>query len=81
MKPQRDVIELNTSTLPGGRWLKLTATQPLEFGEYALVEVLNDREINLGVWDFGVHPTAPENVEAIHPEPKRPITLERRRPQ
>lgn len=81
VKPQPDVIEVNSTTLPGGHWLKLTPTQPLEFGEYALVEVLNEREVNLGVWDFGVHPPAPENVEAIHPEPKKPVTLERRRPQ
>jgi hypothetical protein len=30
------------------------------------------------VWDFGVHPVAPENRDAIKPEPKRPVTLERR---
>ena len=80
VKAQRDVIELNASALSGGHWLKLVPAQPLEFGEYALVEVLNEREVNLGVWDFGVHPPAPENVEAIHPEPKRPVSLERRHP-
>lgn len=80
-RAQPDVVEVNSSKLPGDHWMKLAPTQPLEFGEYALVEVLNEREVNLGVWDFGVHPPAPENVEAIHPEARRPVSLERRRPQ
>jgi len=28
-----------------------------------------------------VHPVAPENRDAIKPEPKRPVTLERREAQ
>ena len=60
-------------------WLKLTPDKALDFGEYALVEVLSTKEINLGVWDFGVHPTAPENRDALKPEPKRRLDLERRR--
>ncbi len=77
-KAQPDVIEIKSDLLPGGHWMKLTPAQPLEFGEYALIEVLDDRNVNLNVWSFGVHPTAIENVEAIRPEPKRPATLERR---
>lgn len=80
VKPQPDVIEMKSEVLPGGHWMKLTPTQPMQFGEYALVEVLDDHTVNLGVWDFGVHPPAPENVEALKPEPKRPLTLEHRRP-
>jgi len=80
-KKQPDIIELKSDYLPGGHWLKLTPVQPLEFGEYALVEILNDHEVNLNVWDFGVHPTAPENVEAQRPDKHRPITLEHRKPQ
>jgi hypothetical protein len=78
VKEQEDVIEMNSETLPGGHWMKLTPKRPLDFGEYALMEVVSDNEINLGVWDFGVHPVAPENRDAIKPEPKRPVTLERR---
>jgi hypothetical protein len=78
VKHQPDVIELKIGEVPGGHWLKLIPTQPLEPGEYALVEVLSDHEVNLGVWDFGVHSDAKENDEAIRPEPKRPATLERR---
>lgn len=80
-KTQPDVIEVREETLPGGVWLKLTPVQPLQFGEYVLMEVLNDRTVNANVWDFGVHPTAKENDEALRPEPKRPVQLERRHRQ
>jgi hypothetical protein len=75
---QPDVIETRAEPLPGGHWMKLTPLQPLEFGEYALVEILSPEAVNLDVWDFGVHSDAPENVEAIHPEPKHAPSLERR---
>jgi hypothetical protein len=77
---QQDVVETKSEVLPGGHWMKLTPLQPLEFGEYALIEVLGPNAVNLDVWDFGVHSDAQENVEAIHPEPKRAPSLERRRP-
>ena len=76
-----DVVEMNQETLVGGHWMKLSPKRPLEFGEYVLMEVISDKEINLGVWDFGIHPQAPENRDAIKPEPKRRIDLERRRAQ
>ncbi len=77
---QEDVVETTAEPLRGGHWLKLTPKQPLIFGEYALLEVISDREINLGVWDFGIHPVAPENRDAIKPQPKRPFRLDHRRP-
>ncbi len=76
---QQDVVETDADILPGGHWLRLKPRQPLEFGEYALMEVVSEREVNLSVWDFGVHPTAPENGDAIKPEERRPATLERRK--
>jgi hypothetical protein len=79
VKRDEDVIETTMETLPGGHWMKLTPKQSLLFGEYALMEVLSDREVNLGVWDFGVHPTAPANRDAILPQPKRPFALAPRR--
>jgi hypothetical protein len=79
-KTQEDVIELSSEALPGGHWMKLMPKRPLDFGEYVLMEVVSENEINLGVWDFGVHPVAPENRDVIKPEPKRPLTLERRVP-
>lgn len=81
VQPQEDVVETTSEILPGGHWMKLTPKQPLDFGEYALMEVISDKSVNLSVWDFGVHPVAPENRDIIKPEPKRPVGLERRRPQ
>lgn len=77
-KRQPDVIEVHAETLTGGHWLKLSPAAPLEVGEYALVEVLSDQEVNLGIWDFGVHPAAHDNAEAIRPVPKRAAALKGR---
>jgi hypothetical protein len=77
---QEDVVETTTELLPGGHWLKVTPREPLDFGEFALMEVISDKAINLGVWDFGVHPVSPENRDIIKPEPRRGSTLERRGP-
>jgi hypothetical protein len=79
-RKQPDIIETRQQDLPGGHWMKLTPTQPLEFGEYALIEIVSDHEVNLNVWDFGVHPTTKENIEALRPEEKRPVTLKSRKP-
>lgn len=80
VQTQEDIVETTSDVLPGGHWMKLTPRQPLDFGEYALMEVISDKVVNLSVWDFGVHPVAPENRDVIKPEPKRPLILERRRP-
>jgi hypothetical protein len=77
---QEDVVETTTELLPGGHWLKITPKEPLDFGEFALMEVISDKAINLGVWDFGVHPVAPENRDILKPEPRRRTTLERHGP-
>src|ERR1035437_1489910 len=78
VKQREDVIETNTELLPGGHWMKVTPKKPLDFGEYALMEVISEKEVNTGVWDFGVHPVAPDNRDVMKPQPKRPVTLERR---
>jgi hypothetical protein len=77
---QEDVVETTTELIPGGHWLKITPKEPLDFGEFALMEIISDKAVNLGVWDFGVHPVAPENRDIIKPEPRRPVTLERHGP-
>jgi hypothetical protein len=77
---QEDVVETTTELLPGGHWLRITPKEPLDFGEFALMEVISDKAVNLGVWDFGVHPVSPENRDVIKPEPRRGVTLERHRP-
>jgi hypothetical protein len=77
---QEDVVESTSELLPGGHWLKITPKEPLDFGEFALMEVISDKAVNLGVWDFGVHPVSPENRDIIKPEPRHRTTLERHGP-
>jgi hypothetical protein len=76
-KRQEDVVETTLTELPGGHWLKVVPQERLLVGEYALVEILDEKTLNLGVWDFGIHPTAPENRDALLPDKKRPIRLEK----
>jgi hypothetical protein len=77
---QEDVVETTSELLPGGHWLKITPKEPLDFGEFALMEVISEKAVNLGVWDFGVHPVSPENRDVIKPEPRRAVTLDRHHP-
>ena len=63
----QDVIPTTAQILPGERWLKLTPQQPLDIGDYALVEVLGPAEVNLSVWDFRIDPQSPDNKNALMP--------------
>ena len=62
-----NVIPTTAEILPGKHWMKLTPKEPLDVGEYALMEILGPGEVNLDVWDFGVSPNAPENRHVITP--------------
>ena len=64
-------IPVKIEVLPGKHWLKLTPTQTLTIGEYALVEILSPSDINQTVWDFQVDPRLGDNEGSIGPILKR----------
>lgn len=60
----------STITRLAGGWYKVTPTESLAPGEYALVEMVGSEGMNLDVWDFGVNPKAPANANPWKPEKK-----------
>jgi hypothetical protein len=68
---QISFIPVNISRLGTGQWVKLTPSQNLTKGEYAVVEMLTPAEMNLYVWDFGVNPNAPVNPNQWQPVPAK----------
>lgn len=62
-------VRTTISRVSGG-WLKVTPTESLPPGEYALVEMMGKEGMNLDVWDFGVNPKAPANANPWKPEIK-----------
>ncbi len=57
-----------TATAMTGGWVKVTPTDPLPAGEYAIAEMLGKEGMNLYVWDFGVNASAPANAGTWKPE-------------
>jgi hypothetical protein len=66
---EQHVIKTTIDRVAGG-WLKLTPTEPLQPGEYAIVEMMGQEGMNLYLWDFGVNPKAPANANPWKPEAK-----------
>jgi hypothetical protein len=66
---EQSVVRTTIDRVNGG-WFKLTPTEDLSPGEYAVVEMNRDEGMNLYVWDFGVDPKAPANANPWKPDVK-----------
>lgn len=85
-KISQDAKYVPTTAQPmTGGWVKLTPTESMVNGEYAVVEMLGKEGMNLYVWDFGVNPNAAANKVAFKPDPSaqsdsiKPIELQKRK--
>jgi hypothetical protein len=71
IRQDQKVIKTTATAIRGG-WLKLSPTESLAAGEYALVEMMGKEGMNIYVWDFGVNPNAPANLNPWKPDEKAP---------
>src|SRR5450432_131435 len=67
---QEQHVIKSTITRVAGGWFKVTPTEPLQPGEYAIVEMMGKEGMNLYLWDFGVNPKAAANANPWKPDAK-----------
>jgi hypothetical protein len=67
---EQQFMKTTISRVSGG-WLKVTPTESLAPGEYALVEMEGKEGMNLYVWDFAIDPNGPANANPWKPTTPR----------
>jgi hypothetical protein len=62
-------------------WVKITPLASMKPGEYAVVELDTQGSMNQFVWDFGVDPSALQNMATVveEPEKKEPVLIQKPR--
>jgi len=69
MSQEENSVKTTIDRIASG-WLKLTPTEDLAPGEYAIIETKGNQGLNLYVWPFAVNPNAPANTNPWKPEAK-----------
>jgi len=77
MSQEQHAMKTSISKLRGG-WFKVTPSEALAPGEYALVEMGEKETMNLFVWDFGVNPKAAANPNPWRPDAKASAQTEKK---
>src|SRR5205085_2881466 len=72
VKEQQSILPSSTQSITND-WVRVTPTAPLEPGEYAVIEMLGPKQMNLYVCDFGVDPSAPQNPSVWKPAPTKKV--------
>ena len=67
---QEQIFMKTTITRVNGGWFKVTPSDSLLPGEYAVVEMVGKEGMNLYVWDFGFNPKAAANANPYKAEAK-----------
>jgi hypothetical protein len=78
VKQQADFVSVKVEPV-SKYWLKISPSDQLKPGEYALVEFDDKGQMNEFVWDFGVNPEAPPNPAVVQPLPDRnePVLIQK----